>query len=232
MKNLLINLITIIAFLINFSCSNGQPEVTENSAKAEKAEVKEEEKATAQKLLGHPKYPAISYGGYRQNSREVQPTVAQLKEDMKILAAMGIRILRTYNVNLPHASNVLKAISELKKEDPNFEMYVMLGAWINCLNAWTGKPNHEEEDIEGNEAEIQQAIALTNQYPDIVKVIAVGNEAMVHWAASYFVRPNIILKWVNHLQGLKQTNHQCTFAFFVSCVCSMGFEKPRRHKRK
>ena len=64
---------------------------------------------------------------------------------MKILSAMGVKVIRTYNVQpkLPHASNILKAITELKKEDDNFEMYVMLGAWIDCLNAWTDKvPNH------------------------------------------------------------------------------------------
>ena len=38
---------------------------------------------------------------------------------------------------------------------------------------------------------------------NIVKVIAVGNEAMVHWATQYYVAPSIILKWVNHLQDLK-----------------------------
>ena len=27
---------------------------------------------------------------------------------------------------------------------------------------------------------------------------------MVHWATSYFVQPNVILKWVNYLQDLKQ----------------------------
>ena len=27
---------------------------------------------------------------------------------------------------------------------------------------------------------------------------------MVRWAASYYVQPSVILKWVNHLQGLKQ----------------------------
>jgi exo-beta-1,3-glucanase (GH17 family) len=37
-----------------------------------------------------------------------------------------------------------------------------------------------------------------------VKIIAVGNEAMVKWAASYYVQPEVILKWVNHLQGLKK----------------------------
>ncbi len=158
---------------------------------------------TASELLGNPKYPAICYGGYRGLSRSEQPTLVELKDDMKILHAMGIRFLRTYNVQLPHAANVVKAISELKQEDPDFEMYVMLGAWIDCAGAWTDAPNHNEQDFEGNQEEIERAVALAQQHPDIVKVIAVGNEAMVHWAASYFVAPKVILQWVNHLQGLK-----------------------------
>lgn len=159
---------------------------------------------TAADILGNPEYLAISYGGYRQKSRDSQPTIPQLKEDMKILAAMGIKILRTYNVQLQQAPNILKAITELKKEDPSFEMYVMLGAWIDCQNAWTGlEPNHEIES-EYNAGEIDRAVALAKAYPDIVKVIAVGNEAMVRWATSYFVRPNVILKWVSHLQNLKK----------------------------
>ncbi|MDT8347238.1 MAG: glycosyl hydrolase family 17 protein, partial [Flavobacteriaceae bacterium] len=44
---------------------------------------------------------------------------------------------------------------------------------------------------------------LANAYPDIVKIIAVGNEAMVRWAETYYVQPNVILKWVTHLQQLK-----------------------------
>ena len=157
----------------------------------------------ASELLGNPDYPAISYGGYRGRSRSEQPTLAQLKEDMRLLHAMGIRFLRTYNVQLPHAGNVVKAIHELKQEEPDFEMYLMLGAWIDCEGAWTDAPNHAEQDLEGNRAEIDRAVALARQYPDIVKVIAVGNEAMVHWAASYFVAPGVILQWVNHLQELK-----------------------------
>lgn len=159
---------------------------------------------TASQLLGNPAYTAISYGGYRGLSRAEQPTLDQLKEDMLLLHAMGIRFLRTYNVQLPHASNVVKAISELKEADPAFEMYVMLGAWIDCAGAWTDAPNHAEQDFEANEAEIGRAVALAQQHPDIIKVIAVGNEAMVHWAASYFVAPKVILKWVNHLQDLKR----------------------------
>ncbi len=160
---------------------------------------------TASEILGNPKYEAISYGGYRENSREVQPTIEQLKDDMKILSAMGIKLLRTYNTQYKKAENVLRAISELRKEDTDFEMFVMLGAWIECENAWEETPpNHEAEDEKANTDEIQRAVDLANSYPDIVKVIAVGNEAMVKWAHSYYVQPDVILKWVNHLQALKK----------------------------
>lgn len=164
---------------------------------------KAEKELTAADILGNPDYLAISYGGYRQKSRDIQPTISELKDDMKILSAMGIKILRTYNVQLQQAPNLLKAIRELKAEDASFEMYVMLGAWIDCKNAWTDlEPDHEIES-EQNAEEIDRAVALAKAYPDIVKIIAVGNEAMVNWATSYFVRPRVILKWVNHLQELK-----------------------------
>ena len=101
---------------------------------------------------------------------------------------------------------MLEAISQLKKEDSNFEMYVMLGIWIDCKNAWTElEPIHNEES-ERNAIEIAEAVRLTNAYPEIIKIISVGNEAMVNWATSYYVTPNIILKWVNHLQELKKQN--------------------------
>ncbi len=161
---------------------------------------------TAADILGNPNYQAISYGGYREVTRDIQPTIPQLKEDMKILSAMGIRLLRTYNVHLDEAANLLEAISQLKQEDPEFEMYVMLGAWIDCKNAWTDLPDRIRHEESGRNAlEIARATELTQLYPDIVKIIAVGNEAMVHWAWDYWVEPGIILKWVNHLQNLKKT---------------------------
>lgn len=160
---------------------------------------------TAAEILGDPEYQAISYGGYRDKSREIQPTLSQIREDLKILSAMGIRILRTYNVYYDEAANLLEAIRQLKNEDPDFEMYVMLGAWIDCMNAWTDLPDRiRHEESERNAVEIARAVELTRQYPDIVKIIAVGNEAMVHWAWNYYVEPAIILKWVDHLQALKR----------------------------
>lgn len=161
-------------------------------------------KMTAEKLLGNANYQAICYGGYRTSSRDVEPTVDEIKDDMKILAAMHIKFIRTYNVHHTEVSHLLQAIRELKKEQSGFEMYVMLGAWIDCKNAWTDKPLVRNEDSERNPTEIAEAVRLANEYPDIVKIISVGNEAMVKWAWAYYVEPGIILKWVNYLQDLKK----------------------------
>ena len=158
---------------------------------------------SAKEFIGNPDYPAISYGGYRGKSREQQPTVNEIKEDLLIMHAQGFRVFRTYDLHHPFAENTLKAIREIKQADSDFEMYVMLGAWIQCKDAFTENPIHEEEDLEGNKFEITEAVRLAQEYPDIVKIIAVGNEAMVHWAWSYHVPPKFVLKWVKHLQGLK-----------------------------
>ena len=171
---------------------------------------------TAKELLGNPVYKAMSYGGYRTKSREDQPSLEEIKEDLRLMHAIGVRLIRTYNLQFDFASNVVKAIDELQNNDANFEMYVMLGAWIDCQDAWTDHPNHQAEDKENNASEIEKAVALTNAYPHIIKIIAVGNEAMVHWASSYFVEPRIVLKWVNHLQALKQ-NDQLPKDLWVTC---------------
>ena len=198
MKNIMKTFLYLLLVVFIISCANKESK--------QKTILSTKKERTAADILGNPKYQAISFGGYREKTREIQPTIAQLKEDIKLLHAMGIRILRTYNVQpkLPHASNVLEAIHQLKQEDPTFEMYVMLGAWIDCLNAWTDQePNHNIESPQ-NEGEIARAAALANKYPDIVKVIAVGNEAMIRWATSYYVQPSVILKWVKYLQNLKK----------------------------
>lgn len=163
-------------------------------------------------LLGNPDYLAISYGAWRTTVRESGanvPTVDQQKEDMKILAAMGIKVLRTYNTRgfigldgKSNTENLLQAISELKAEDSSFEMYVMLGVWIEALNSWTDQQVIHDQESPKNALEIAKAKELALAYPEIVKVIAVGNEAMVNWA-EYHVVPKIILDHVTDLQSWK-----------------------------
>ncbi len=190
-----IAIVALVFLIISFNCKPNN--------KVYKVKLK---KVTAKDILGNPNYLAICYGGYRQNTRDFQPTINQVKEDLKILAALNIKVIRTYNVHLKEVTTMLKAIEILKKENKNFEMYVMLGAWIDCDNAWTNlEPNHDIES-KRNEVEIKKAVRLANQYPNSIKIISVGNEAMVKWATAYYVQPKIILKWVNYLQDLKRKN--------------------------
>jgi len=204
MKNYLKSIIVLLVIMTAVGC-------VKNSKKEEQSENNQNQmmtskEMTAAELLGNPKYLAMSYGGYRYADHDIEPTIDELKEDMKLLSAMGVGIVRTYKVHLPQAANLLQAISELKQEDENFEMYVMLGIWIDCKNAWTDmEPDHNEES-EANKLQVEEAVRLANKYPDIVKVMAVGNEAMVHWAATYFVQPSVILKWVTYLQDLKKSD--------------------------
>ncbi|WP_439151931.1 glycosyl hydrolase family 17 protein [Winogradskyella sp.] len=189
--------ITVIVSIFILSC---------NQNSKSKKQMQTKSQLTAEDILGNPEYLAMSYGGYRYADHSIEPTEEELKEDMKLLSAMGVKLIRTYKLLKPQAANLVKVISEMKKEDSKFEMYVMLGAWVDCKNSFysgDGDPIHSQENEE-NPAEIERAVALANKYPDIIKIIAVGNEAMVKWAASYYVEPNIILKWVNYLQELKK----------------------------
>lgn len=182
------------------------------SAKTEKAAVSDcrpnYNLDNGERLLGNNKYPAISYSGFRMSTRTADncPTVKEFQEDMKILSAMGIKLLRTYDTReFPQSSRLLEAIRKLKQTDSNFEMYVMLGAWIRCKGAYGSAPDHSQEDEQWNKQEIDGAIELAKEYPDIVKIIAVGNEAMVTWQA-HFVPASVILKWVHYLKEARTTD--------------------------
>lgn len=158
-----------------------------------------------QVLLGNPDYPAISYGAFRTTERTEAnvPTVAEIKEDLRLMEAMGFKLLRTYNTQgFSDTANLLIAIDELMDEDETFEMYVMLGIWIDALNSWTDQTPDPTQNNPANYLEVAKAVEMVNDYPEIIKVLAVGNEAMVHWAG-YHVTPTIILEHVNTLQEKK-----------------------------
>ncbi len=81
---------------------------------------KKASKITAAIILGNPKYQAICYGGYRSCTRKIVPSVSEIKDDLNILAAMNIKVLRTYNVHHQEINNLLEAITQLKKEKKTF----------------------------------------------------------------------------------------------------------------
>ncbi|ABM02410.1 conserved hypothetical protein [Psychromonas ingrahamii 37] len=160
---------------------------------------------SGEQILGNPDYQAISYGAFRAPTREeaTVPSVADLKEDMLLLQAMDIKVLRTYNTQIfSDTANLLEAIDQLMAADPNFEMYVMLGVWVQAQGSYTANVDNTTGDAALNRAEMDKAIEMAQNYPEIIKVIAVGNEAMVDWQA-HDIPVSVVLGYVNELQGLK-----------------------------
>ena len=108
MKSILKAIVAGVALLVIISCNKKEMKKVEDKEQIQK-EVKVKD------ILGNPDYLAISYGGYRHVDHDIEPTIDELKEDMKLLSAIGVGILRTYKLHLPHAANVLKAISDIEK---------------------------------------------------------------------------------------------------------------------
>ena len=114
MKYYIRTIICLIIIISIHSCKNNTTTESKNYT------LKEKSNMSAEDILGNSNYLAMSYGGYRHADHDIEPTQDELKEDIKLLSAMGIKILRTYKVHKPQASNLLKAISELKKGIPQF----------------------------------------------------------------------------------------------------------------
>lgn len=133
---------------------------------------------------------AICYSGFRQGQHPdrgkgaVNPSDAEVLEDLQILSRNGnFKLIRLYDSQVNSAA-VLRLIQKHR-----LDMKVLLGAWLDAEISNPGCPWHPEpypdELLEANKRknaeEIDRAIALANQYPDIVAAVAVGNEALVSW---------------------------------------------------
>jgi exo-beta-1,3-glucanase (GH17 family) len=111
---------------------------------------------------------AISYSGYREGQnpqKQIYPSQNEVKEDLKILEK-NWRLIRLYGSD-QHSSDVLEVIRREK-----IQLNVMLGVWLD------GEPGHEED----NQKQIQKCIQLSNEYPDVVVAVNVGNEILVDWS--------------------------------------------------
>ncbi|MCU0787217.1 MAG: glycosyl hydrolase family 17 protein [Verrucomicrobia bacterium] len=133
---------------------------------------------------------AVCYSGFRQGQHPdrgdgaVNPTDEEVLEDLRILNRNGnFKLIRLYDSQV-NSEAVLRLI---KAHD--LDIKVVLGAWLDAeVNnpdcPWHPQPYPEEvlqANLGKNAAELDRAIRLANEYPDIVVAVAVGNEALVSW---------------------------------------------------
>lgn len=135
--------------------------------------------------------PAISYSGYRRGQHPDKgqgpknPSREEILEDLEILSGTGMfRLIRLYD-SRENARTVLELIREKK-----LPLKVMLGAWLDAeissygTCAWVSAPEPEEKlaaNREANEQEVERAIALAREFPDVVVAVNIGNETLVDW---------------------------------------------------
>lgn len=123
---------------------------------------------------------AIAYGPYRdgQNPDGPAPTREQVREDLHLMARHW-GLLRTYGAVGPP-----ETVLEVIRAD-GLDMKVMLGVWIapEARRDSTGaivEPLPEARDA--NRREIEAAVRLAAEYPEIVLAVCVGNETQVSWS--------------------------------------------------
>lgn len=134
-------------------------------------------------VAGRPAYNAVCYGPHRDGQRPggSEPSAAQLREDLRLMAPHW-SLLRLYG-SVGFAETLLKVI----REDSGQEK-VVLGVWI------------APDDADSNRAEIEGAVRLATDYPDVVTAVCVGNETQVSWS-DHRCPPELLIGALREVRG-------------------------------
>ena len=127
----------------------------------------------------------VAYGPFRDGQAPggKSPSVEELTEDLHIISERWkwIRVYGSGRIT----SDILKIINK-----EQLDIKVMLGAWIS-------KEENNPDAKGNNQKEIDEAIKLANNFPDIVNSINIGNETMIYWS-DHRVDINTMLGYINY----------------------------------
>lgn len=133
---------------------------------------------------------AVAYSGFREGQHPdrgdgaVNPSDAEVLEDLEILAAHDFRLIRLYDTG----ENSVRTLELIRERE--LPIKVLLGIWLRAeISNHEGCPWLDEPipDVElaantlRNAAEVQRGIDLAKQFSDVVVAVNVGNEALVEW---------------------------------------------------
>ena len=123
---------------------------------------------------------AASYSPFRTGDRGAEiPTEAHIKQDLDLLHASGVGLIRLFDSQAKTSALILKVISD----NPLLDIKVHLGAYVNTFEYWGQSASKQASIQADNNDELARCVALANSYPDIVEAVSVGNETMVSWSS-------------------------------------------------
>lgn len=133
---------------------------------------------------------AVAYSGYREGQHPdrgegaVNPSDAEILEDLEIMVAHGFRLIRLYDTG----ENTATTLRLIREHD--LPVRVLLGIWLRAEVSnhegcpWLDEPIPDDElaaNVLLNGEEIARGIEMAQQFEDIVVAVNVGNEALVEW---------------------------------------------------
>ena len=131
---------------------------------------------------------AVAYSPYRTAANEAGLAAevipkANIKQDLDLLLAAGFRLIRLFDSDDKVAKQTLQVI-----KDNNLNMKVQLGVYI-------------QSGADGaNQANLARAVALANDFKDIVLAVSVGNETMVSWSFNKSA-PEVMAGYIKKLRS-------------------------------
>jgi len=113
---------------------------------------------------------AISYSGFRSGQSPetgIYPNRDEILEDLRLLEEKGFGFIRLFSSGT-HGRRVVELINEHQ-----LDLKVQMGAYVSH--------SHAENEV-NNRRELDGAVTLANDFPDIVAAVSVGNEVLVSWS--------------------------------------------------
>lgn len=190
MKSLL-SLLLALGLLAGCGPADAPPDAAapvETAADAAPAEPNELRQPADDLLSGE--VMAIAYSGFREGQHPdrgdgaVNPSDAEILEDLEILVEHGFGLVRMYDVG----ENTVRTLELIR--DHELPIKVLLGMWLRAEISnhegcpWLDEPIPNDElaaNRIANVAEVQRGIELAREFGDIIVAINVGNEALVEW---------------------------------------------------
>ncbi|MDX2413539.1 MAG: hypothetical protein QNK34_16415 [Woeseiaceae bacterium] len=192
-RNKLFSAVALIALLAVGACSPATDSGRESNA------VESYQQEQIDLLVGE--VMAIAYSGFREGQHPdrgngaVNPSRAEILEDLRILAAHNYKLIRLYDAGL-NSRTTLELIRE-----HNIPIKVLQGMWLEAEIsnhegcAWCDEPTPDSELAENtlrNIAEVKRGIELAGEFDDVIVAVNVGNEALVSWNDHMVPLENVI----------------------------------------
>ena len=139
---------------------------------------------------------AVAYGPFRdgQTPGGEGPTDEQILEDLRIIAKHW-NLIRMYGSEW--AEPVLRLIREEK-----LPIRVMVGAWLKTevSKGPDGEDRIDADAVAGNVRQVNGAIRVAREYPELVAGISVGNEIRVFWS-DHKVQPHRLIGYLRAVRA-------------------------------